>query len=162
MSWITLHPRYGRQLFTGKADWTKIQNLKENINIPIIASGDLYTAQDGIDCLKQTGVDAIMFARGALYDPTIFYRFKALYKGETLLPRSGHELAQIITRHIELTRAIMGDQRSFRHIRSLLPRYAKGLHNIRELRQALLACNTWEELLAQASEIAELQAIQTT
>lgn len=157
VAWLTLHPRYGKQMFAGDADWSKLKPLKEAVNIPVVASGDLYTAEDGLRCLDETGVDAVMFARGALYDPAIFDRFNAIKAGKPLPPRTGEQLAATVRRHIELTREYNGSPRSFRHIRSLIPRYAKGLRDIRTLRQALLACTDWDELLAAVGRIADLE-----
>lgn len=157
VAWITLHPRYGRQMFAGDADWSKLRLLKQNLDIPVVASGDLYTAEDGLRCIEETGVDAVMFARGALYDPAIFARFDAIKTGKPLPPRTGDELAATVRRHIELTREYNGSIRSFKHIRSLIPRYAKGLRDIRTLRQQLLDCRDWDELLGAAGRIAELE-----
>lgn len=157
VDWVTLHPRYGRQMFAGKADWSKLKRLKEEISIPVIGSGDLYTAEDGHRCIEETNIDAVMFARGALYDPSIFARFVALRNGETLPARDGAFLAKIVREHIRLTREYEGDGRSFRKIRSIIPRYAKGLKGIRALRGALLQCEDWEELEQAAAVIADLQ-----
>ncbi|WP_319472002.1 tRNA-dihydrouridine synthase family protein [uncultured Pseudodesulfovibrio sp.] len=157
VDWVTLHPRYGKQMFAGAADWGKLAKLKQAVNIPVIGSGDLFTAEDGHRCIEETDIDAIMFARGALYDPSIFARFIALRKGEEGPARDGAFLAQIVREHIRLTREYEGDGRSFRKIRSIIPRYAKGLKGIRALRGSLLACEDWEALDEAASVIATLE-----
>lgn len=157
VDWVTLHPRYGKQMFAGKADWAKLKLLKEAVNIPVIGSGDLFTAEDGVRCIDETGIDAIMFARGALYDPTIFARYIALRKGEELPARDGASLAKVVREHIRLTRQYEGDGRSFRKIRSIIPRYAKGLKGIRALRGSLLECKDWDELEEAAAVIANLE-----
>jgi len=157
IDWVTLHPRYGKQMFAGTADWSKLKLLKEALNIPVVASGDLFTAEDGHRCIEETGVDTVMFARGALYDPSIFARYVALRTGEELPSRSGEFLAEIVREHIRLTRKYEGDGRSFRKIRSIIPRYAKGLKGIRALRGSLLECQDWEELENAAAVIATLE-----
>jgi len=157
VDWVTLHPRYGRQMFAGTADWSKLKLLKEAVNVPVIASGDLFTAEDGHRCICETGADTVMFARGALYDPSIFARFVAIQTGEELPNRSGEFLAEIVREHIRLTRKYEGDDRSFRKIRSIIPRYAKGLKGIRVLRASLLECQNWEELEEVATTIATLE-----
>ena len=157
VDWLTLHPRYGRQMFAGTADWPKLALLKEAVSIPVIASGDLFTAEDGVRCVKETGVDTVMFARGALYDPSIFARYTALRHGTEPPPFDGAHLAEIVREHIMLTKEYEGDGRSFRKIRSIIPRYAKGLRGIRALRGSLLACETWEDLEAAAAVISDLE-----
>lgn len=157
VDWVTLHPRYGKQMFMGKADWSKLALLKQAVSIPVIGSGDLFTAEAGVQCIEQTGIDAIMFARGALYDPSIFARYIALRKGEELPVRDGKFLAEIVREHIRLTKEYEGDSRSFRKIRSIIPRYAKGLKGIRALRGSLLECRNWEALEEAAAVIATLK-----
>ncbi|MGE4291927.1 MAG: tRNA dihydrouridine synthase [Desulfovibrio sp.] len=156
VAWLTLHPRYGRQLFSGSADWTRLAELKRAVSIPVVGSGDLYTAEDGVRCLRETGIDAIMFARGALFDPAIFERFHALLRGDPPPARTGEHLGEIVQRHIRLTRDLDGSERAFRKLRSFIPRYAKGLRDIRFLRSELAACETWEALELAAARIREM------
>ncbi|EGB16588.1 dihydrouridine synthase DuS [Pseudodesulfovibrio mercurii] len=157
VNWVTLHPRYGRQMFGGSADWSKLAELKRAVSIPVIGSGDLFSAEDGVRCIEETGIDAIMFARGALYDPSIFSRYTALRRGEPMPVRDGAFLAEIVREHIRLTRLYEGDTRSFRKIRSIVPRYAKGLKGIRSLRASMLQCETWEDLEEAARVIRDLE-----
>lgn len=157
VDWVTLHPRYGKQMFAGTADWSKLALLKQAVSIPVVGSGDLFTAEDGVRCIKETGIDTIMFARGALYDPSIFARYKALLSGTELPQRDGAFLAEIVREHIRLTKEYEGDGRSFRKIRSIIPRYAKGLKGIRTLRASLLQCESWEDLEEAASVIATME-----
>jgi tRNA-dihydrouridine synthase B len=161
VNWVTLHPRYGKQMFAGTANWSKLAELKKAVSIPVIGSGDLFTAEDGLRCVEETGIDTIMFARGALYDPSIFARYVALRRGTPLPARDGASLAAIILEHIRLTREYEGDGRSFRKIRSIIPRYAKGLRGIRALRGSLLECKTWEILEQAVGAIAEMEPAET-
>lgn len=146
VDWVTMHPRYGKQMFSGNADWTRLKELKDAVSIPVVGSGDLYTAHDGVRCLEQTGIDAIMFARGAMFDPAIFNRFRDAFAGRPVTPMDGEQLTEIVREHIRLTREHEGTERSLRKIRSIIPRYAKGLEGIRAFRNALVACEDWEEL----------------
>ncbi|MGE4192649.1 MAG: tRNA dihydrouridine synthase [Pseudodesulfovibrio sp.] len=157
VDWVTLHPRYGKQMFAGQADWAKLAELKRAVSIPVIGSGDLFAAEAGVRCLDETGIDAVMFARGALFDPSIFARFIALRKGTPLPVRDGALLSEIVREHIRLTRLFEGDTRSFRKIRSIIPRYAKGLKGIRALRASLLECRDWEDLERAAAVIRDLE-----
>lgn len=154
--WITLHPRYGKQMFTGKADWSKLALLKKSITIPVIGSGDLFTAQDGVDCIEQTGIDTIMFARGALYDPAIFARYLELSRTGISTKPSAADLGDLMIEHIRFTKEFCGSERSFRKVRSILPRYAKGHDGIRAIRGSLTRCSNWDELFAAAEEVRNL------
>ena len=154
--WLTLHPRTARQLFGGTADWSAIGHLARAVDIPVLASGDLFTAEDAARCLAQTGAAGVMFARGALVDPMIFQRLKDILAGRESAARTPESLAATTALHISLARNLDGTPRALRALRAFLPRYAKGFSGIRALRQALLMCQTWEELEATAGRIATL------
>ncbi|WP_320169228.1 tRNA-dihydrouridine synthase family protein [Maridesulfovibrio sp.] len=155
-AWITMHPRYGKQMFSGTADWSKLAELKRNISIPVIGSGDLFTAEAAIECIRQTGIDGIMFARGALYDPAIFSRYLKLLGNPSCVDLPPFDLGKTMEEHILMTREFDGSNRSFRKIRSILPRYAKGMDGIRAIRSELTACQNWDELLDKARNVSKL------
>ena len=66
---ITLHGRTRKQGFSGKADWEMIGRIKELLEIPVIANGDIKNPQDAINCIKKTHVDGVMIGRGILGSP---------------------------------------------------------------------------------------------
>ena len=77
-AWVTLHPRTARQGFSGRADWTLLRDVRERIVVPLLGSGDLFTAADGMRCLTQTGISGVMFARGAMANPGVFDQLRSL------------------------------------------------------------------------------------
>lgn len=156
--WLTLHPRTARQLFGGTARWEAVGELARTVSVPVLASGDLFTAEDAARCLRQTGCAGVMFARGALTDPMIFQRLRDILSGRAPALRTATGLAEAALTHIRLCRELDGTPGGFRAIRAFLPRYAKGFSGIRALRQALLTCRNFDELEAMAGSIAELAA----
>lgn len=164
VGWLTLHPRTARQLFGGQAHWEHIARLARAVPVPVIASGDLFTAEDAARCLAETACAGVMFARGALTDPMVFDRLRDLLAGREPRPRTAQALAEAAMAHIALSRELDGEaqasSRAFRALRAFLPRYAKGFSGIRALRQRLLDCQDWDQLLAEAASIAGLQALE--
>lgn len=146
-NWLCLHPRTAAEGYGGNAHWPEIARLVKAVNIPVIASGDLFTAEAGCDCLFETGASCLMYARGSLRNPYIFTQHGAAWAGEAIpkLDRAG--LAALIRRHIEIGREYCGDRRVFGKIRSILPRYVRHLPGVGELRQNLTRCANWEELV---------------
>ncbi len=78
---FTIHGRTREQGFNGKADWKFIRELKEELEIPVIANGDIYNVQDAIECLKITKADGIMIGRGVLGSPWIIGEIDSALKG---------------------------------------------------------------------------------
>ncbi len=163
--WLTLHPRTAKQGFSGNADWRAIKELKNMVNIPVIASGDLLTAAHGIRCLAQTGADAVMYGRGALRNPAIFaehHRLLESLNGKNLdeavdeipsiLPPEGHEVMSRIRRHAELAQTYCSQKVALLKMRTIVPRYTKHLPHATQLRQDLIACRSWQDVERVLSE----------
>lgn len=144
--WITMHPRFGAQGFTGHADWSQLKALKDAINLPVIASGDLFLAEDGLRCVEQTGVDGIMFARGALGDPTIFSRYLSLMRGETPPHKSLAGMTDMVRRLSELYAEHGMDRLGLLKMRTLVPRFLKGLPGARTFRRDIVFCKSWDDV----------------
>jgi len=152
--WITLHPRTAVQQFTGKASWQALKNLKQVSPVPVVASGDLFTARDALDCVRQTGVDTVMFARGALMDPAIGMRYQNLLQGRNDLPRDQEFILSLCMEAIETYRRY-ASSRAVLKLRTLLPRMIRGLPGAKDLRKRIILCREWaqlEEVMTSARE----------
>lgn len=82
-TFVTLHARTREQMYTGKADWGAIAQLKETLSIPVIGNGDVKSPEDAKEMLDLTSCDGIAIGRGALGNPFLFKQIKDyLEKGE--------------------------------------------------------------------------------
>ena len=79
---VILHPRTRCQGFGGHSNWDHLAMLKQHIGIPVIGSGDIYTAQDGLDMLNRTGCDGIMIGRGGYGNPWLIDNILRLQQGQ--------------------------------------------------------------------------------
>ena len=83
---VTVHGRTRSQLYSGVADWDMIRKVKEQLTIPVIANGDIFTAADAAAMYEDTGCALVMVGRGALGAPWLFTEINALLcEGRTLL-----------------------------------------------------------------------------
>jgi len=81
---IGVHGRTRTQMYSGKADWDIIRDVKRSVSIPVLANGDIFSAEDTGRILKYTGADIAMVARGAMGDPWLFKQAAALLSGEDI------------------------------------------------------------------------------
>ena len=83
---ICVHGRTRAQMYAGQADWTTIREVKEAVSIPVMANGDVFTAQDAVRILQFTGADMAVIGRGAFGNPWIFTQAEAALRGEDIPP----------------------------------------------------------------------------
>ena len=148
VGWLTLHPRWAMQGFSGQANWKRLARLREQITVPIIASGDLFTAEDAHRCLEQTGVTGVMFARGALWDPAIFRKFSAGQSEAGIDYCTPTFCLGIVRRHMELARTHQDDRRALLTMRTIAPRYLRRFTGAKALRTQLTRIESWAQLEA--------------
>lgn len=134
---ITLHPRSRSQMFEGHADWQKIAELKRSVKIPVIGSGDLFTAADVTAMLAETGCDGIMVARGALGNPWIFRQALDILNGREPSAPEPEERLRTALRHLELFTELSGERVALREMRKHFGWYSHGLAGAAQFRKAV-------------------------
>ncbi len=100
---VALHGRTRAQGYAGKARWEFVGAVKRSVGIPVLGSGDVWTAADALRMARETGCDAVLVARGACGNPWIFRELAAAERGGPAPgPPSRDEWAQTVLRHVEL------------------------------------------------------------
>ena len=147
---LAIHGRTRDQLYSGRADWKLIGEVKNNpkIQIPIIGNGDINSAQIAKQVLDQTGVDALMIGRGAIGRPWLFKEVKHyLEKGELLSSPYVSEVVEILKEQIRLNLEWKENEHTgILMLRRHFAKYFPGLPNFRELKIKLLRAETADEV----------------
>ena len=151
LGWIGLHPRTAKQGYAGRADWNILDTVSRKTDLPVVASGDLITARDGLRCIQSTAVSGVMFARGALADPGIFAVYLQAQEGQDgWHSHPGEDKKRVLRtarRHIALIRKYGRDGSDLLKMRTMIPRYLRGFHGVKAIRQRVVGCTSWQELL---------------
>ncbi len=144
---VTVHGRTRVQFYSGKSDPSIIAEVKAALSIPVIGNGDIFTAQDAAQMLRDTGCDAVMVARGALGNPFIFREINNLLTtGQALPTASFEEKAQALLLQARLACEAKGERLAMRQIRKHAAWYLKGAKNAARLREAAVRIQTYSEL----------------
>jgi len=149
---ITLHPRSRAQMFEGKADWSCIADLKRLLSIPVIGSGDLFSAADVFAMLDQTGCDGVMIARGALGSPWIFHETLQLMAGDEPTPPSTEERLAVALKHLDAFISLSGERVAVQEMRKHLCWYARGLAGASRFREFVNRAQGKDELVEGVTE----------
>ncbi len=78
---IAVHGRTRSMLYSGLADWDMLAKVKDNLKVPFIANGDIFTAEDGVKCQQRTGADMVMVGRGCFGNPFLLGQVGAALAG---------------------------------------------------------------------------------
>jgi nifR3 family TIM-barrel protein len=144
----TVHGRTVAQRYEGRASWEFLCEVKRHAGAKtVLGSGDLFAAQDCVDMIRETGVDGVAIARGAIGNPWIFEQARALFEGRPLPPPpSLHAQREVIAEHYRMSEAVYGWPRFGRHMRKFGIKYSQLHPRGNEVRAAFVAVHKPEGL----------------
>ena len=137
VSEIAVHGRTKVQMYSGHADWEAIAKVKQAVRVPVIGNGDIFTAQQAVERLAQTGVDGVMIARGALGNPWLFGQIKALLRGEEPVRPTAGQRIDMALRHYELLLQWKPQRVAVSEMRKHIGWYIHGLRGAARMRDRI-------------------------
>ena len=126
---VALHARTAADYYSGTADWEAIARLKEAVtDIPVLGNGDIWSAEDALAMVAQTGCDGVVVGRGCQGRPWLFADLAAAFHGSDVRVRPGlAEVALAVRRHAELMVEEFGEEnKALREMRKHMAWYLKG------------------------------------
>ena len=145
---ITIHGRTRSQMYTGHADWAKIKALKENVDIPVFANGDITSIEDAIECLELSCADGVAIGRGAIGDPTLIARIEHYLKtGEKLPIPPLEERVEMLKFHLDEEIKLRGENVAIKFMRKFYPYYLAGFKNAKVLRSKLVLEEDYDKII---------------
>ncbi|MCX7025146.1 MAG: tRNA dihydrouridine synthase DusB [Spirochaetes bacterium] len=142
---VTMHARTRAQGYSGRADWTKLADLKRTLAVPVFGSGDVSSPEAALRMLAQTGVDGVMFARGVMGDPFVFMKTKELAATGTLHEVPVEARIEVAWRHFGLCLRFLGERTACVEFRKQFCAYTKGGEHGALLRARAVKASTCDE-----------------
>ena len=151
---LAIHGRTRAQMYAGRADWDVIRDAAAAVKIPVIANGDIFTAEDAVRILRYTGCPMAMIGRGAFGDPWLFERANAVLEGGEIpaLPPLNERLDAAVGQ-IELLASVRGERAACLEARHHLPWYLRGVPHAAVYRAALTHVETLEDIRKLAKDM---------
>lgn len=144
---VAVHGRTRKQMYEGKANWDKIREVKEAVGVPVIANGDVFSAEDGVRILKYTGADLAMIGRGSFGNPWLFAECKALYEGGEVpvRPKFG-ERCLVAQRQFHMAAKQKGEKVTCLEARGTFCKYLRGVPYTSYWKQEIAKITTLEDI----------------
>lgn len=144
---VAVHGRTRPQYYSGKADWDIIKEVKKAVGITVIGNGDVFTAEDGLRMLDETGCDLVMVGRGAMGNPWLFRDLRRALDGLEPVPApTGRDKTAMMIRHLEMLTDLKGETTGVREFRKFVVQYTKGLPGSARVRREVNEADTVERM----------------
>ena len=135
---IGIHARTRKELYSGEPHYDLVKDLRKEMNVPLIVSGNIYTLDDAINALEITGAEAVMVARGGVGNPFLIKQIQTYYATGERLPNPS--FLEQCNYCLELAKSMIdekGELTAMRIYRSIAPKFFSGFANSRILRTVL-------------------------
>ena len=146
---VALHARTAEQFYSGRADWSAIARLKQELtSVPVLGNGDIWTAADALRMMAETGCDGVVVGRGCLGRPWLFRDLADAFAGRApAAPPTIGEVVPVMKRHARALVEARGDEGfAVRDFRRHTGWYMTGYPVGGAARKALAMASSLEEL----------------
>ena len=144
---ITVHPRTREDRYDIAADWSIIKEVKDNVSIPVIGNGDIWTCYDAKQMIAETGCDGIMIGRAIRGNPWIVKQcIDYLDNGYEPQRVTAEEKIEMAKKHAELLIDLKNEEVAIKEMRAHTAYYLKNLPGSIEIKPKIFKMKTKEEL----------------
>jgi len=161
VSAIALHARTRSQMYEGKANWSHIKILKDNLNIPVIGNGDVKSVNDFISMKKDTDCDGVMIGRALIGNPFLIKEINNYLSGIDNYEISNEDKFNYCLKHAQKLIDLKGEKIGIGEMRGIAPHYISGIYNASIYKNKMNMMKSYDELVDILNELKEeLDSIQ--
>lgn len=151
---IGVHARTAAQLYSGRARWEHIAELKAELGIPVLGNGDIWEAWDALRMMRATGCDGVIVGRGCLGRPWLFRELAQVFAGrEPDPPPRMAEIVAIMSEHADRLIEFFGPENGMRQMRKWTAWYTKGFRGSAAVRGRLARVSSRADMLEVLAEL---------
>lgn len=144
---VAVHGRTRAQMYAGAADWVTIRQVKQAVSIPVMANGDIFSAEDAAKILQFTGADFAMIGRGAFGNPWLFQQALAALEGRDIPPLPPLSArCDTAVRQIKWAAEDKGEHIAILEARKQYAWYLKGVPHANYYKEQIVRMNTLEDM----------------
>ena len=145
---VALHGRTRVEFYSGRANRELIANVKKSLHIPLIANGDVASAEEALDMLSVTGADALMVGRGAIGNPFVFSEIIAALGGGAYTPPTTEERIESALLELRLAIEDKGERVAIPASRGRIAMYLRAFKGAAQIRAEVNHATTYDEVRA--------------
>ncbi len=154
-SLVVIHGRTRSQQYSGEARYDEIKKVKQCLQIPVIANGDITNADKALRVLRDTGADGIMIGRGAIGNPFIFKEIEAALSKESYTPPTLNERVEAALLQLRLAIEDKGETVAVYEARGSIARYFHSFRGAAAFRAKLNRAESYEEIALATKSLSE-------
>lgn len=146
---LTVHGRTKTMLYSGRADWDAIGAVVRAVSVPVIANGDIFSAEDALRCRAHSGASLFMLGRGTFGDPWLFSQVEAALAGQSVPERPPlAERMELALRQFSLAAEDKGEHIACLEARKHLAWYLRGVPHSGFYKEQISHLSTADEVQA--------------
>lgn len=158
VDFITIHGRTRQMYYSGKADWDYIKLVKEQLDIPVIANGDIFTAKDAEKILEITKADGVALARGVIGNPWLVKEIYNKFNGLEIYKERIEDIDRInmIKYHLSMHCENVGEYRGVKEMRKHISAYLKGMPSGKSVKDKINRVDNQSEIITILDEYSKI------
>jgi len=131
---LVIHGRTGEKKFGLNIDFNLIKSVVDNLSIPVVANGGIFTGADAENMIKKTGAAAVMPGRGLIGNPWLISELISVFSKGSFSAPTLNAKKKICIEHLQHLRDFYGESRGIIKMRKILPEYFLNCYNLKNLK----------------------------